>query len=40
MAELRLDPFTRRWVITGKRPVMPDVHDEGGLARFAAETSI
>jgi UDPglucose--hexose-1-phosphate uridylyltransferase len=29
MAELRLDPFTRRWVITGKRPVMPDVHDEG-----------
>lgn len=34
MAELRLDPFTRRWVITGKRPVMPDVHDEGGLCPF------
>src|SRR5579862_100061 len=31
MAELRLDPFTRRWVVTGKRPIMPDVHDaEGG----------
>jgi UDPglucose--hexose-1-phosphate uridylyltransferase len=29
MAELRMDPFTRRWVITGKRPVMSDVHDEG-----------
>jgi len=28
MAELRLDPFTRRWVVTGKRPVMRDVHDE------------
>ncbi len=27
MAELRLDPFTRRWVVTGKRPIMPDVHD-------------
>lgn len=34
MAELRLDPFTRRWVITGKRPVMPDVHDEGGVCPF------
>ena len=34
MAELRLDPFTRRWVITGKRPVMPDVHDEGGACPF------
>jgi UDPglucose--hexose-1-phosphate uridylyltransferase len=34
MAELRLDPFTRRWVITGKRPVMPDVHDESGLCPF------
>jgi UDPglucose--hexose-1-phosphate uridylyltransferase len=27
MAELRLDPFTRRWVVTGKRPIKPDVHD-------------
>jgi UDPglucose--hexose-1-phosphate uridylyltransferase len=34
MAELRLDPFTRRWVVTGKRPVMPDVHDESGLCPF------
>lgn len=34
MAELRLDPFTRRWVITGKRPVMPDVHDKGGACPF------
>jgi UDPglucose--hexose-1-phosphate uridylyltransferase len=29
MAELRLDPFTRRWVVTGKRQVMSDVHGEG-----------
>ena len=34
MAELRLDPFTRRWVVTGKRPVMPDVHDESGTCPF------
>jgi len=34
MAELRLDPFTRRWVVTGKRPVMPDVHDEIGACPF------
>jgi UDPglucose--hexose-1-phosphate uridylyltransferase len=34
MAELRLDPFTRRWVVIGKRPVMPDVHDEGGVCPF------
>ena len=34
MAELRLDAFTRRWVITGKRPVMPDVHDTGGRCPF------
>jgi len=34
MAELRLDPFTRRWVITGKRPVMPDVHEESGACPF------
>jgi UDPglucose--hexose-1-phosphate uridylyltransferase len=36
MAELRLDPFTRRWVITGKRAVMPDVHDEGVACPFCA----
>jgi UDPglucose--hexose-1-phosphate uridylyltransferase len=34
MAELRLDPFTRRWVVTGKRPVMPDVQDASGLCPF------
>ena len=34
MAELRLDPFTRRWVVTGKRRVMPDVHDGSGLCPF------
>ncbi|MDR3674170.1 MAG: hypothetical protein P4N24_01680 [Acidobacteriota bacterium] len=34
MAELRLDPFTRRWVVTGKRPVMPDVHDQSGACPF------
>jgi UDPglucose--hexose-1-phosphate uridylyltransferase len=34
MAELRLDPFTRRWVVTGKRTVMPDVHDEGSVCPF------
>jgi UDPglucose--hexose-1-phosphate uridylyltransferase len=34
MAELRLDPFTRRWVVTGKRPIMPDVHDESGVCPF------
>jgi len=34
MADLRLDPFTRRWVVTGKRPVMPDVHDEGVACPF------
>ena len=34
MAELRLDPFTRRWVVTGKRPVMRDVHDEDGQCPF------
>jgi UDPglucose--hexose-1-phosphate uridylyltransferase len=25
MAELRLNPITRRWIVTGTRPVMPDV---------------
>jgi len=34
VAELRLDPFTRRWIITGKRPIMPDVHDESGVCPF------
>jgi UDPglucose--hexose-1-phosphate uridylyltransferase len=34
MIELRLDPFTRRWVVTGKRPVMPDVHEVGGTCPF------
>ncbi len=34
MDELRLDPFTRRWVVTGKRPVMPDAHNEGGACPF------
>jgi len=36
MSELRLDPVTRRWVVTGKRPVMPDVHDSGGACPFCA----
>jgi len=34
MAELRLDSFTRRWVVTGKRPVMPDVHDKDVACPF------
>jgi UDPglucose--hexose-1-phosphate uridylyltransferase len=34
MAELRLDPFTRRWVVTGNRPVMSDVHDECDVCPF------
>jgi UDPglucose--hexose-1-phosphate uridylyltransferase len=34
MAELRLDPVTRRWVVTGKRPVMPDVRDSAALCPF------
>jgi UDPglucose--hexose-1-phosphate uridylyltransferase len=36
MAELRLDPVTRRWIVTGKRPVMPDARDAGGLCAFCA----
>jgi UDPglucose--hexose-1-phosphate uridylyltransferase len=36
MAELRLDPVTRRWVVTGKRRVMPDVHDAGAPCPFCA----
>lgn len=34
MAELRLDPVAHRWVVTGKRPVMPDVLDSGGGCPF------
>lgn len=34
MAELRLDAVTRRWVLTGKRPVMPDAHDSGIVCAF------
>ncbi len=34
MAELRLDPVTRRWVVTGQRPVMPDVLVSGALCPF------
>ena len=34
MAELRLDPFTRRWVVTGKRPVMADAHDQNDACPF------
>lgn len=29
MAELRLDPIQRRWVITGKRPSLPAAYDAG-----------
>lgn len=34
MAELRLNPVTRRWIVTGKRRVMPDVHDTGAVCPF------
>lgn len=34
MAELRLDSATHRWVVTGKRPVMPDVEDAGAVCPF------
>jgi len=34
MAELRMDPFTRQWVVTGKRVVMPDVHDKDTACPF------
>ncbi len=34
MPELRLDPVTRRWVVTGKRRVMPDVKDSGASCPF------
>jgi UDPglucose--hexose-1-phosphate uridylyltransferase len=34
MAELRLNPVTRRWIVTGKRPVMPDVQEADVLCPF------
>lgn len=34
MAELRLDPVTRRWIVTGKRLVMPDLHEGGAVCPF------
>ena len=34
MAELRLEPVTRRWVVTGKRPVMPDAQASAGVCPF------
>lgn len=34
MAECRLDPVTRRWIVTGKRPVMPDVKSSNAACPF------
>ena len=34
MAELRLDPATRRWVVTGERPVSPDAQAVAGMCPF------
>lgn len=34
MAELRLDPVRRRWIITGKRVPMPDTLDSGTACPF------
>ena len=34
MAELRLEPVTRRWVATGKRPALPDGHAAAGVCPF------
>ncbi len=34
MPELRLDPVARRWIVTGKRSVMPDVHDASATCPF------
>lgn len=34
MAELRLDPVRRRWIITGKREPMPDALDSGTRCPF------
>ncbi|MCJ7504649.1 MAG: hypothetical protein MUP80_16545, partial [Acidobacteriia bacterium] len=34
MAELRVNPVTRLWIVTGKRPVMPDVQEADVLCPF------
>ncbi len=34
MAELRLDPISRRWVVTGKRAVLADGHAAAGVCPF------
>jgi UDPglucose--hexose-1-phosphate uridylyltransferase len=34
MAELRLEPVTRRWVVTGQRPALPDGHVAAGVCPF------
>ncbi len=34
MAELRLDPITRRWILTGKRQEMPDARASGDACPF------
>jgi UDPglucose--hexose-1-phosphate uridylyltransferase len=34
MAELRLEPVTRRWVVTGKRPALADGHVAEGACPF------
>ncbi len=34
MSELRLNPITRRWIVTGKRRVMPDVAEDAGVCPF------
>ena len=34
MPELRLNPVTRRWIVTGKRTVMPDITEEADLCPF------
>lgn len=36
MAELRLDPVTRRWVVTGRRPLAPDALLVTGVCPFCA----
>jgi UDPglucose--hexose-1-phosphate uridylyltransferase len=34
MPELRLNPITRRWIVTGKRKLMPDVAEQDGACPF------
>ena len=34
MPELRLEPVTRRWVVTGQRPALPDGHAAAGVCPF------